>query len=940
MAPDIANIRVLARVNPKPGDVCLRLEGNQTIVPVEESGSLHHHKFNFDHVFDREATQDEVFEDVGLPTVDKVLEGYNGTVFAYGQTGSGKTHTMLAPEGGSSKCLDPLNVSNFAQRGLIPRMATELFERLDVLRSANKALKHTVTVSYYEIYNEELIDLLRDKNDKGKIRLEGTKETFKINGLVCVSLEGPARLLDLIQRGTSRRHIASTAMNDTSSRSHSVIQLNIVQNDTVFGNITTSQLNLVDLAGCESLGRTGATGQTAFEGTRINLSLTTLGIVINQLCRGEKFISFRDSLLTRVLQNSLGGNAITTVVVTMSQLRENYSDTLSVLRFAERAKQIKNKARINKQRTAAEWEMMFKRAEEEIESLKQRLSLAHGKTMSPLGTGPDPVSELKAKLDAELAANEDLKEVLGEKEKENFHLDQRLHSAEKEVEEIRVKLDGVELEKIENAAMYETTLAQLKKAESDLKAVQKAKAELQSTINKLEVELAGMTEELKHKNVAEEAELQQELILKTETILRLEREIKELKEQLALKDKEIAKLRAAWDVKEQCLEKQIASLRTVGSDATIEAAINSALDQQNGAFELLKIETDSLREEVHNMRQKVVEQASDLAMKTTEAETAKSQVAALQQILDKNKKSQADMLEAVKRNAKEIAILKQDNLVMAEKLAGSDSTLAGVEAARDAALRDLEKTKEAHATAKASLEKAQDENEILRNKIRELELQGSRREHEAEKTRTEVHTLGRTVSVYNGKMKEKDDHLGVVQKSMKNLAQLIMESTIPRSDQDKMMNIINAAIEPKDRDMLDKLSDKIYDEKTQHELVGHVVAVMEDRISDVRDMEAKLEQLSNGDDVVPESFKHNLSILKRQLTKVTEVLSIREYANVEDEARRQDMLPAAEELLEKVKTMEQEMDTAFSRSGTFSVCPFCQELFDKKTIRAHVDKFH
>ena len=453
------NVRVMARVNPKPGNVCLQLEGKDTVVPLEGSGAPYHHKFHFDNVFPQSSKQDDVFEEVGVPTIDKILLGYNGTVFAYGQTGSGKTHTMLAPEGGSSKCLNP-KTEQFSQRGLIPRMAQALFERLEKAHTTNKSTQVTVTASFYEIYNEELIDLLSDapppqtgkppsptpgstpRAVQKKVRMEGTKETFKIVGLESTMLSGPEDLLDLIQKGTGRRHVASTNMNSTSSRSHSIIQINVVQNDTVLKNVTTSQLNLVDLAGCESLGRTGAKGQTALEGTKINLSLTTLGIVINQLCKGEKFISFRDSMLTRVLQNSLGGNTLTTLIVTMSQLRENYADTLSVLRFAERAKQIKNKARVNKQRSAAEWELLYKQAEEEMETLRQRLALAAEKTAKSPGPGLSAggfdtaeITGLKGKLERCLEELEEARSLLREKEAALFESDQRLDGLNRELDE-------------------------------------------------------------------------------------------------------------------------------------------------------------------------------------------------------------------------------------------------------------------------------------------------------------------------------------------------------------------------------------------------------------------------------------------------------------------------------------------------------------------------
>ena len=727
MAPSIdTNIRVMGRVNPRPGDVCIRVD-DKTIIPLEDGGTPYHHKFNFDHVFGTQSGQESVFEEIGTPTVDKIMAGYNGTVFAYGQTGSGKTHTMLAPDGGSTKCL------NSSERGLIPRIVTELFDRLEKTITNKKELAFVVEASFYEIYNEELIDLLSKPGEQERIRLEGAKETFRINGLIRTRLNSPADLLQLINSGAARRHIASTAMNDTSSRSHSIIQINVVQKDPIQQNITTSQLNLVDLAGCESLGKTGAKGKTAYEGTRINLSLTNLGIVITQLCKGEKYISFRDSLLTRVLQNSLGGNAITTMIVTMSQLRSNYSDTLSVLRFAERAKKIQNKARVNKQRTAAEWEMLFKQAEEEIEQLKQRLVISQQR--SPIAKNHNnELEDLRSRLEMQLEEQRATANLLDEKEKEIFAARQEVVAVTKKADKVENEVVELQLSKLENERMYATSAHNLQELNDRLLQENKAKEDLQEKVKDLEVSLEGQNQELtRYDEMKQDWELV--AIEKDAETKMANEESEDLRTKLSDKLAEFEKLNEEHEYEKSMhrqeveqLQVQLKSMSAQGGN--IESALEDAMDQQKAQMDVMVLENKTFRDECHQLKKRVIEQNQELAARTAEVQQREKQIETISSISDKSKSGYQDMVVQVKKYAEENVGLRKENLSLQENVAAEKGRLgvmlAGVTSERDNAVSELEHLKEQVSQMRTQLIEKDEQNEAFVIRIMNLERNESR----------------------------------------------------------------------------------------------------------------------------------------------------------------------------------------------------------------------
>ena len=325
--------------------------------------------FSFDGVYFMEGTTDAIYTEMAFPLVDSVVEGYNGTVFAYGQTGCGKSFSMMGiPEPAS-------------QLGIIPRVFQHVFDRAASTTSA----KFLIHASYLEIYNEEVRDLLgKDVKQKLDLKEHPSKGVY-VQGLSKHRVSSIANLEKVLELGSKNRSVGATLMNVDSSRSHSIFTIEVESSQpNAMGKegIRLGRLNLVDLAGSERQSKTGSTGERLKEATKINLSLSALGNVISALVDGKsKHVPYRDSKLTRLLQSSLGGNTKTLMVSCISPADNNYDETLSTLRYANRAKNIKNKPRINEDPKDA----LLREYQEEIKRLKEMLGLEPGASLDSLG---------------------------------------------------------------------------------------------------------------------------------------------------------------------------------------------------------------------------------------------------------------------------------------------------------------------------------------------------------------------------------------------------------------------------------------------------------------------------------------------------------------------------------------------------------------------------
>lgn len=308
-------------------------------------------QFTLDHIFSPSVSQEEIYKISSKSIIDSVLEGYNGTVLAYGQTSSGKTYTMTG-------------ISDNENMGIIPRMIETVF---DYISSADEHLEFTVKVGYCEIYMEKVKDLLDPRRNNLKIHEDKLKGVY-IADLTEIYTNSEADVHDLMRKGSDNREVGYTDMNAGSSRSHAIFLVTITQTNTKNYSTKVGKLYLVDLAGSEKISKTGASGKRLEEAKTINKSLTVLGQVINNLTDGKSsHVPYRDSKLTRVLQDSLGGNSKTALIVTCSPSIFNLEETIGTLRFGVRAKAVKNKAKINKEYTVAELKLLLAKAQEEID---------------------------------------------------------------------------------------------------------------------------------------------------------------------------------------------------------------------------------------------------------------------------------------------------------------------------------------------------------------------------------------------------------------------------------------------------------------------------------------------------------------------------------------------------------------------------------------------
>lgn len=299
--------------------------------------------YTFDNVFDSKTKQINVYRSVVEPLVDQVIEGYNCTVFAYGQTGTGKTYTMV----GHRSEID-LSWDEDPTSGMVPRAIDQLIDSLQ-----NQGAEYTIRVSFLELYNEDAYDLLSPLCDNNKLRIYNDSErkgSVIISGLVELVVQTKKEIFEILERGTLKRQTAPTLMNACSSRSHSIFSITVhIKEFTYEGEevVKMGKLNLVDLAGSENIGRSGAVEERFREASNINKSLLTLGRVITLLVEKSSHIPYRDSKLTRLLQDSLGGKTKTSIIATISPGSNDLEDTISTLDYAQRAKKITNKPEIN-----------------------------------------------------------------------------------------------------------------------------------------------------------------------------------------------------------------------------------------------------------------------------------------------------------------------------------------------------------------------------------------------------------------------------------------------------------------------------------------------------------------------------------------------------------------------------------------------------------------
>ncbi|CAG0878873.1 unnamed protein product [Darwinula stevensoni] len=514
---EVENVRVVVRVRPmNEAEVQANYEnavevdsakGSLSLMPPNKA-SEPPKVFTFDLVFGPDSKQVDVYNSAARPIVENVLEGYNGTIFAYGQTGTGKTFTM---EG--DRAVPEL-------RGIIPNSFAHIFGHISRCEDNKNFL---VRVSYLEIYNEEVRDLLmKGKRTNLEVRERADIGVYvkDLSAYVVNNADDMDRIMTV---GNKNRVVGWTKMNEHSSRSHAIFMITVESSERgVDGqqHVRMGKLNLVDLAGSERQSKTGATGERFKEATKINLSLSTLGNVISSLVDGKStHIPYRDSKLTRLLMDSLGGNARTVMCANVGPANYNYEETLSTLRYANRAKNIKNRAHINEDPKDA----LLRQFQKEIEELRQQLE--EGSEGSDAEEPGGNEGEDERGLENE-----------GEKRKKRF----KRRSSILQIQDIMAQMEEEKRLLAEKKDMEEEERQrismQLKKQEEDLQIAQSERNQLLGKLHNLEKKII-----IGGENLLEKAEEQERLLEESARELQ-ERKQKETELTKAIGEKEAERL--------------------------------------------------------------------------------------------------------------------------------------------------------------------------------------------------------------------------------------------------------------------------------------------------------------------------------------------------------------------------------------------------------------
>lgn len=502
------NIIVSCRFRPlndsekaRSGDINVEFPADEkTVVINQQFEGFGVQRFNFDYVFPPDSAQSDVYESTAMPIVDGVMQGFNGTVFAYGQTSSGKTFTMAGPD-----------IYDDQLKGIIPRMVSTVFTEIS---QADEQTEFLVRVGFCEIYLEKIKDLIDPTRKDLKVQEDKARGVY-IAGLSEYYVNSGEELLNFMDLGQANREVAFTLMNAGSSRSHSIFITTINQKSTKDFSEKTGKLFLVDLAGSEKVGKTGAKGKVLEEAKNINKSLTCLGKVINSLTDGKStHIPYRDSKLTRVLQDSLGGNSKTALIITCSPSPYNESETMSTLRFGLRAKSIKNKPKVNREFTVAELKLLLAKLEEQILK-KDKYILVVEDLLKNSGISIPNLTESEQKAEEE--ESEIMKEIKETKESlmieyeknegllvENLQLRTTNENLSETIKNLQSKIEEFEDAMKENLEILEKTTELNNTLEEEVKNFYVEKIAFEKKISDLTFDLEKMSIS-KHTSVPAEA---------------------------------------------------------------------------------------------------------------------------------------------------------------------------------------------------------------------------------------------------------------------------------------------------------------------------------------------------------------------------------------------------------------------------------------------------
>uniref|UniRef100_A0AAQ4PFC7 Kinesin-like protein n=1 Tax=Gasterosteus aculeatus aculeatus TaxID=481459 RepID=A0AAQ4PFC7_GASAC len=530
----VCGVKVMCRFRPlndaerSRGDKYIpKFNGEETVVV---SGK----PYVFDRVLPPNTEQVQVYDTCARQIVNDVLGGYNGTIFAYGQTASGKTHTM------EGILHDPHLM------GIIPRISRDIF---DHIYSMDENLEFHIKVSYFEIYLDKIRDLLDVSKTNLSVHEDKNRVPF-VKGCTERFVSSPDEVMDVIDEGKANRHVAVTNMNEHSSRSHSIFLINIKQENMETELKLSGKLYLVDLAGSEKVSKTGAEGSVLDEAKNINKSLSALGNVISALSEGTKtHVPYRDSKMTRILQDSLGGNCRTTIIICCSPSVYNEAETKSTLMFGQRAKTIKNTVSMNLELTAEEWKKKYEKEKEKNRSLnimiqkqenelkrwrkgdsvpvEEQLSSRNKKSnsettvvMDSLAPPPLPLSdEQKTQYEALIS---DLYHQLDDKDDEINHQSQT-------AEELKQQLIDQDEMLVLSRQEYERVQEELSRLHRECDSAKEEVKEVLQALEELAVNYDHKSQEVENKNRCND-QLNEELVRKTVSLEAVQRDLATLNE--------------------------------------------------------------------------------------------------------------------------------------------------------------------------------------------------------------------------------------------------------------------------------------------------------------------------------------------------------------------------------------------------------------------------
>ena len=579
MSQKAENIKVVVRCRPLSKKEVEK--GFKPIVDIDNSKGLVHlnklnedgepKSFSFNSAYAWDATQQFIYDDAGRPIVDAVLEGFNGTIFAYGQTGTGKTYTMEGV------------IENQEHKGIILHAFDHIFAHISTVKDK----EFLVRASFLQIYMEDVFDLLGDP--KKKLHIRQLEHDISVVGLSQHIVKSPKEITSLLLSGKENRNVSATAMNSQSSRSHSVFTIVVEQNSEEKGT-RMGKLHLVDLAGSERLKKTEAVGTQAKEGAKINQSLLSLGNVISGLVTGAKHISYRDSKLTQLLQDSLGGNSKTVMIATLGPASYNYDETLSSLLYATRARDIKNAPKINEDPKDA----LLGQLREKINLLKKQLEEQNSQSTG----GGILVGNNEFLTEIELKHSKEIEELMAsktiseeERQKTKLALDtefERQKLLKKESEELEIKIKQLEdsvlvggVNLVDKAKQQEE---EMRANASKLRRQQEEQQKLNE--KKKEEEELLLNAEKKYDNLKEELSIKTEKILKLKPLIRnLEENIEDLQNQFEREKEE--QTNTIKSLSKELLLLQLIVNSFIPQDDLKKIEENSNYDSENNKWNIL-----------------------------------------------------------------------------------------------------------------------------------------------------------------------------------------------------------------------------------------------------------------------------------------------------------------------------------------------------------------